>query len=84
MEKESRRPEIRGEPKPIGSEDLVSPPVHTLNFAAHNSISTFDLLQDLHNGKGVCLLPRGVPRRRTQEQALQQPGKYMYMRADTG
>ena len=84
VEKESRRPEIRGEPKPIGSEDLVSPPVHTLNFAAHNTISTFDLLQDLHNGKGVCLLPWGVPRRRTQEQALQQPGKYMYMRADTG
>ena len=52
METESSRPEIsvkmEGKPKPIGSDDLPAVHSRTLDYA-HNTISTFDLLLNLHN-----------------------------------
>ena len=56
METESSRPEIsvkmEGKPKPIGSDD--PPAVHSrTSDYAHNTISTFDLLLNLHNVDGA-------------------------------
>ena len=56
VETESSRPEIsvkmEGKPKPIGSDD--PPAVHSrTSDYAHNTISTFDLLLNLHNVDGA-------------------------------
>ena len=56
METESSRPEIsvkmEGKPKPIGSDDPPAVHSRTLDYA-HNTISTFDLLLNLHNVDGA-------------------------------